>query len=88
MSIILSEELERIKQAMRDWFSGRGSDCRIDFLISLPGRLSVSHADISVGLVDVPTHPAKCPLVGVDRKWLANRQNDAIDPLLTLQAAN
>jgi hypothetical protein len=24
--------------------------------------------------------PCECPLIGVDRKWLADRQNDAIDP--------
>ena len=25
---------------------------------------------------DVPTYPAECPLIGVDRKWLADRQNE------------
>jgi hypothetical protein len=28
-----------------------------------------------------PTGPAwRCPLIGVDRKWLAEGQDDAIDP--------
>ena len=59
----------------------RGCVCHLDFLISLSARLSVSHADISAGLwqfgADVPW---ECPLIGVVRKWLVDRQNDAIGP--------
>jgi hypothetical protein len=55
-------------------------DCRLNFLISQSGRLSVSHADIPVvyGTFDADV-PCECPLIGVDRKWLADRQNDAIE---------
>jgi hypothetical protein len=28
--------------------------------------------------------PCECPLIGVNRKWLADRQNDANDPFRTL----
>ena len=77
MSIIPSEEPERIKQTMRDWFGSWLRDCRLDFLISQSARLSVSHADISVsyGTFDVP--------MSADRggpEVVADRQNDAIDP--------
>lgn len=48
MSIILSEELERIKQTMRDWWVV-ARDCRLDFLISLRP---------AYGTLDVPTYPA------------------------------
>jgi hypothetical protein len=31
-----------------------------------------------------PTEPVwRCPLIGVDRKWLAEGQNDAFDPTRT-----
>jgi hypothetical protein len=67
----------------------RGCVCHLDFLISLSARLSVSHADISAGLwqfgADVPW---ECPLIGVVRKWLADRQNDAIDPKRTFDLKN
>jgi hypothetical protein len=46
MSIIPSEEPERIKQTLPDWFRSWLRDCRPDFQSA---RLSVSHADISVG---------------------------------------
>ena len=54
--------------------------------ISLPGRLR-SATRIFRWARGRAEH-LKCPLVGVTGKWLANCQNDAIDPLLTLQAAN
>jgi hypothetical protein len=30
--------------------------------------------------------PCECPLIGVDRKWLADRRNDANDPYATSAA--
>ena len=32
--------------------------------------------------------PCECPLIGVNRKWLADRQNDALDPKWPIREAD
>jgi hypothetical protein len=46
-----------------------GSDRR--WVAVRPLLAPLRHADV----------PCECPLLGVDRKWLVDSQNDAIDPI-------
>ena len=42
-------------------------------------------AKSAIGSLRRADAPSECPLIGVDRKWLADRQTDAIDPERTLR---
>ena len=51
--------------------------------VGLPAQRAIAQRFSALARLKRADVPCECPLIGVDRKWLADRQNDANDPLRT-----
>jgi hypothetical protein len=52
--------------------------------VGLPAQRAIAQRFRALARLRHADVPCECPLIGVDRKWLADRQNDANDPSRTL----